>query len=306
MEEMRLTGEAFEKAILQRLSETAEEGEAVSIQTQNKNNGCKRKAIVIWSAESRISPVIYLESLYEKYLEGMSLDELAEGIWIFYRTEMDKGAIDVSDFLDWNKVKSRLFLRVVSTDMNRELLETTVHMEILDLSVVVYVKMDAPGGNGLASVTVSKEHLAFWGQDEEMVYAVARRNTVQEKITFECITSVISRLLSEKERDLFLRQEEMILDCPLYVLTNARCLLGAVYMVIPEIMDQIAAKIGEDIYILPSSIHESLVLAVSEAGDLSQLQQMVLGINEEKVLSEERLSHHVYLYSRKTGLEIAV
>ena len=305
MDEMRLTGEAFERAILQKLKETAKEGETVSIETKNKNNGCKKKAIIIQSAESRISPVIYLDAMYEKYREGMSLDELAEGIWIFYREEMNKEAIDVSDFLDWNKVKSRLFLMVVSTDMNRELLENAVHMEILDLSAVVYVRLESPTGD-FATITVQGEYLAFWEQDEETVYAVARRNTVQEKITFVSVLDEISSLLSGKERDFFFRQGRTVFDCPMYVLTNSTGMLGAVFMVLPEIIDQIAAEIGEDIYILPASINESIVLAASEAGNLSLLQQLVQDANEESLLMEQRLSDHVYRYSRKIGLEIAI
>lgn len=306
MDEMKLTGEAFERAILQRLSETATEGIFVSIEEMNKNNGCKKNGIVIKSAESRIAPVIYLDSMYEMYLDGESLEGIVEIIWRFYMEEIKKVTIDVADFLDWDKVKSRLFLMVVSTEMNRELLETAVHMEILDLSVVVYVKMDAPTGDGLASITVSKEYLALWRQNEETVYAVARRNTVQEEIVFEGITDVISGLLSERERNIFFRQERIAFDCPLYVLTNSKYMLGAIYMVFPEILDKIAAEKGGDIYILPSSVNESLVLVASETDDLSQLQKLVQGVNEERVPLEKRLSNHVYRYSRELGLEIAI
>ena len=220
MGETKLMGKAFGDEILHRLEETAEQGCSVSMAQVDKNNGQKREGIVICAEGSRISPVFYLDVMYEQYLQGMSLNELIEGIWQFYWEETREQKFDVNDFTDWSRVKSRLFLRVVSTDMNREALENIVHKEILDLSVVVYVRLDNPAGEGVASVLVRKEHLALWQQSEEDVYALALQNTRQEKISFVSITNVISGMLSEEERELLLDDKWMAMESPLFVLTN--------------------------------------------------------------------------------------
>ena len=305
MGETKLMGKAFGDEILRRLTETAEQGCSVSMEQVDKNNGQKREGIVIRAEESRISPVFYLEVMYEQYLQGMSLDELIEGIWQFYWDEASKQQFDVNDFTDWSRVKSRLFLRVVSTDMNREAMETTIHKEILDLSAVVYVRLDHPVGDGVASVMVRKEHLALWQQHEEDVYALALQNTRQENISFVSITNAISRMLSGEERELLFDDERMAMESPLFVLTNEAQLFGAVYMLLPEIMDRIADEKGDDLYILPSSIHEILVLAASKVHNLSCLRDLVQDVNEMQVPVEQRLSNHVYRYSKGTGLAIA-
>ena len=305
MGETKLVGKAFGDEILRRLTATAEQSCFVSLEQVDKNNGQKKEGIVIRAEGSRISPVFYLDVMYEQYLQGISLEELIEGIWKFYWEEARKKQFDVNDFMDWSRVKSRLFLRVVSTEMNREALETTIHKEILDLSAVVYARLDHPSGDGIASVSIRKEHLSLWQQCEEDVYAIALQNTRQENISFVSITNSISGMLSEGERELLLDDELMAMESPLFVLTNEAKLFGAVCMLLPEVMDQIVDEKGDDLYLLPSSIHEILILKTSELNDPPRLQHMVQDINEMQVPMEQRLSNHVYRYSKENGLAIA-
>ncbi len=305
MGETKLMGKAFEAEVLKRLLQTANCSNNVSIQTVDKNNDQKRRGIVIRSAGSKVSPVFYLDLMYEKYLDGMTLDQIVEAVWQFYSEDENVRKIDINDFLDWERVKSRLFLRVISTDMNRVSLETAIHKDILDLSAVVYVKMDLPSGDGAAYVIVRKEHIAIWQQREETVYETALQNTRQENISFVSITNAISSMLSENEREMLLGDSLLAVDSPLYVLTNEACHFGAVYMLLPEVMDQIADKKGDDLYVLPSSIHEILVLAVSEVPNLPGLREIVQDVNEMQVPPDSRLSNHVYRYSKENGLTIA-
>ena len=305
MEETLLVGDAFGEELLKRMRQTASEGDAVSIETVDKNNGLKRRGIVIRSADSKVSPVFYLDLLYEKHWDNMTLDEIVQAIWLYYAEDENIKKIEVHDFLDWERVKSRLYLRVISTDMNRETLDTAIHRDYLDLSVVVYVKMDHPSGDGVAYVIVRKEHLAIWEQDEEMVYEIALQNTRQENISFVSITNAISSMLSERDRGMLLCDDLLAFDCPLYVLTNEASHFGAVCMLLPEVMDHIVDEKKDDLYVLPSSIHEILVVAVSEVNNVSYLRDLVQDVNEKQVLMEHRLSNHVYRYSKEHGLEIA-
>lgn len=303
--ETKMERNAFDDEILQRLSETAEPDCSASIHQVDKNNGQKRAGIVIRAEGNRLSPVFYLDVMYDQYLRGVSLDELVKGVWQFWQEEAGNRQFDVDDFLDWTRVKSRLFLRVVSTDMNRETLETAVHKEILDLSVMVYARLDHPNDDGVASVVVRKDHLAVWNQQEEDVYALALQNTRQEDISFASITNVISELLSGEERELLLDDVLLSMESPLSVLTNKAMLFGAVCMVLPEVMEKIADEKEGDIYILPSSVHEILILKADGTDFLPQLQHMVQEINEMQVPVEQRLSNHVYRYSKEDGLSIA-
>ena len=87
MGETKLMGKAFEAELLKRLLQTANCSNNVSIQTVDKNNDQKRRGIVIRSAGSKVSPVFYLDLMYEKYLDGMTLDQIVEAIWKFYEED---------------------------------------------------------------------------------------------------------------------------------------------------------------------------------------------------------------------------
>ena len=152
MGETRFEEEVFAEQLLKRLKETANDGDMVRMEMVDKNNGQKRRGITIRPAGSRVSPVFYLDLMFESYMEGMELDEIVDSIWQYYTEDENIRKIDVKDFLDWKRVKRRLYLRVISTDMNRETLDTAIHRECLDLSAVVYVQMDHPAGDGVAYV----------------------------------------------------------------------------------------------------------------------------------------------------------
>jgi hypothetical protein len=93
---------------------------------------------------------------------------------------------------------------------------------------------------------------------------------------------------------------------PLYVVTNKERLYGAVAMLNQRIMKKAAEIINKDFMILPSSVHEILVLpATDEAEEINQLACMVNEVNTAEVRDDEILSSHVYRYNHKTG-EIAI
>ena len=83
------------------------------------------------------------------------------------------------------------------------------------------------------------------------------------------------------------------------VVSNERGLNGAASLFYPDQMDKVAEKIGGDYYILPSSIHEQLV--VPDDGNMSSvdLGNMVREVNATQVSPEERLSDEVYHYDSK-------
>ena len=88
----------------------------------------------------------------------------------------------------------------------------------------------------------------------------------------------------------------------MYVLSNKTGINGASIILDEEFMENVYKRIGKDFYILPSSIHE--VLAVADDGymDAKDMQMMVYEINRSQVSVEDRLSDHVYKYTKETGL----
>ena len=195
--------------------------------------------------------------------------------------------------------KKSLFVKLVNTERNESLVEQSISKEFLDLSAVVRVvlKMDK---EGMASMALSKGDAEILGMTEEEIYAAALANTL--------------RLFPPKLMNLG-RYVEMSIGVKLplgedevttYILTNQKEVDGAVYFMSLEVVGAIAEALEDDLYILPSSVNEVLLVRASELEDgVDELKEMVRDANETVVAEKDILSYNVYHYDKEHGITIA-
>lgn len=81
----------------------------------------------------------------------------------------------------------------------------------------------------------------------------------------------------------------------MYVLTNAEKMNGAAAILDSKTMEGISEKLGGDFVIIPSSIHEVIILPLNTA-DTDTLNGMVNDVNASEVAPLDVLSNHVYKY----------
>ena len=86
---------------------------------------------------------------------------------------------------------------------------------------------------------------------------------------------------------------------PFNILTNEIGYLGAAALFYPNQMEKIAASLGGNYFVLPSSIHEVLVLPDDGNLNYMELEQMVKEVNETTVDRKDQLSNNVYYYDSK-------
>ena len=196
--------------------------------------------------------------------------------------------------------KKSLFVKLVNTERNESLVEQSISKEFLDLSAVVRVilKMDK---EGMASMALSKGAAEILGMTEEEIYAAALANTL--------------RLFPPKLMNLG-RYVEMSIGGKLpfgedevttYILTNQKEVDGAIYFMSPEVVGAIAEALEDDLYILPCSVNEVLLVRASELEDgVDELKEMVRDVNETVVSEKDILSYSVYYYDKENGITIAV
>ena len=195
--------------------------------------------------------------------------------------------------------KKSLFVKLVNTERNETLVEQSISKEFLDLSAVVRVilKMDK---EGMASMALSKGDAEILGMTEEEIYAAALANTL--------------RLFPPKLMNLG-RYVEMSIGGKLpfgedevttYILTNQKEVDGAIYFMSPEVVGAIAEALEDDLYILPCSVNEVLLVRASELEDgVDELKEMVRDVNETVVSEKDILSYSVYYYDKENGITIA-
>ena len=195
--------------------------------------------------------------------------------------------------------KKSLFVKLVNTERNKSLVEQSISKEFLDLSAVVRVvlKMDK---EGMASMALSKGDAEILGMTEEEIYAAALANTLR---LFPPKLMNLGRYVEMSIGAKLLFVEDEVTT---YILTNQKEVDGAIYFMSPEVVGAIAEALEDDLYILPSSVNEVLLVRASELEDgVDELKEMVRDANETVVAEKDILSYNVYHYDKEHGITIA-
>lgn len=263
-----------------------------------KNNSVCRAGLTIQVQDSNIAPCIYLEDFYKDYLEGRKgMEEIADEIAQGCHRDSIMEKLELPAMGEYPSVKSLLHGRLVNTERNRETLEKVPHREFLDLSIVYCVEFLFPDSGGTGSVQVTDRLMELWGKTEPDLYGQAMENMMESDRA-----DLFSMADIFKDMQGCNPGADLGDAFPMYILTNQRRFHGAVQILNSKAMEQAAVVIGQDFFILPSSIHETILVPVGEM-DASprELAAMVHEVNETCVLEEEILSGHVYRYCTADG-----
>lgn len=281
----------FVQAVESKVKEAVKKNAVVSIHAAEKNNGVCRKGLMIAQKGINISPTIYLEEYYEQFGRGMSLENIVSEVLHLYEEVRFKKPWKNEKLQTYEDVEEKITYRLVNRRANRELLESVPYIPYLDLAIVFYVLLEATD-NGTVTMLVRREHMEQWKVSKEELYRKARENTPRLlPYEFQTMRAVLEDLTGGcpvEERDI------------LFVLTNRVRSFGAAVILYPGRLEQIGRLLEENFYVLPSSIHEVILLPESDAPDRDYLEDMVTEINATQVEAEEVLSDNVYYYDRES------
>lgn len=280
----------------------------IELHPVTKNNGIKLDGIIIRRKNECISPNIYLNSYFDEYKMGKPISRIMEEIAKQYFMVEKDHKIQVDNLLDYHAIKNRLILRLVNYDKNKELLERCPHKRYLDLAIT-YRYMAEKDERGIASSLISYEEFSNWGIDEEELYQVALFNTMREfPWHMESIATVILDCLKRTLPDDTHREieseiatlEENSGGVNMFVLSNDSELNGASCILYDSVIRNFARLQERNVIVLPSSIHEVILVPEEEDTDVEFLQDLVLEANQSAVGLIDLLSNHIYYYNRET------
>ena len=265
-----------------------------------KNNGCEMDGLVIMEKGKDIAPTIYLDSFYELYTNGENIKNIIRQIEVIYEQNKNNVTFDVNILKHFDTIKDKIVYKVVNYRSNEKLLEQVPHKRILDLAVVFYCLLDNEYGRS-ATALIYNNNLKNWNVTIDDVYKAALKNTP------DLLHSKISSMAALFEKcGVNVDGEEVDLKdyvpSDMYVLTNESKLNGAACILYENVLYDFAQKLGADLYILPSSVHEVILLPKLSMFEKDELVNMVKEVNTEGVAADEVLSDHVYEYNRTERL----
>lgn len=255
-----------------------------------KNNDIRLVGVIMMRESDRMSPTIYLEEPYRQYRAGTDMQGIVEGIVELYNEQMKDIDLDIDSFRDFQYVRDRIFYKLINYEKNTKLLEDVPYFRWCDLAVVFYYGVEE-NVLGRASILIHNNHLAMWEQTADTLYRTAQFNM---KKSMPELLIPMSELVEEMTGIKLERSD----DIKMYVLTNRVKLNGASAMLYSDKIRELADSLHSDLLILPSSVHEVLLLPDDSEEQYDFYRQMVEEVNTTQVEPEEILSFNLYRYNK--------
>ncbi len=293
----------FENRVMEALKEKLGCGYRVESGSPGECGRPTGRSILIGRQGVNASMIVRMDEYYTKDMHGTARKEgIAQAVSEILdvcRGRIPDCDIDVSKFADWDSIKTHIRARLVNTERNQGHLEKAPHRDFLDLSLEYYADMPGAYPGRQATIPIWDGHMLYWGVDEGTLYQTAMENMEDaDDMAFECMDELLTPCWDAEQE----AKKELLKGCPMYVLGNKSRINGAVQMCSKDVMGRVSGFFKQDFWILPSSIHEVILLPAGEYGeDAGELARIVKDVNDTQLAPEEILSYHVYRYSRLTG-----
>ena len=276
---------------------------AVNLTTQVKQNDVEKTGLSIRMPGETVSPIIYLEPYYKMYTDGKPIEEVFRSIAEIRITSIDERmqGLDPGLFMDYSYMKDKLQMRLFDTEKNEKKLDGLVHYSFGDLSAAYSVVL-GESRSGTMSMMVTPEIFRQWGISKLELHQDAMAADQRRVPILSDLYGMSESIFTGQKPVNYLAEPEQAaeLDMPMLVLTNGSGCYGASLIVNPDLQEKIAGILEDDFYVLPSSVHEVIILAAHGGHGMraADLNMMVRQINETEVSPEDRLSDKVQYYSR--------
>ena len=304
----RYTYQEFKHLLAEEVKKNFNNNTDIKVHTIIKNNSLELEGMIIVEEGRNVSPNFYLQFYYEDYLKGTDIGDIAKGMAEKYHkmqnNEFGSFSMDISNCID------KIVCRLVSYERNSRLLEEIPYIPFLDMAIIFYCLV-TENENGIGSVRISNSIMENWCMTVKTLYTVAIHNTERLFPKIFCpLKLMLESILNSEGKDV----PEVIggietsyyneAEAP-FILTNNKGINGSAAILYPECLKDIGKITETGMYIIPSSIHELLI--IPDDGQMSPdgLKEMVKEVNTSCVAPDEVLSDMVYYYSvEKNIIEI--
>lgn len=214
-------------------------------------------------------------------------------------------------------LKNTLRVAVINKERYKEKLEHIPHEEYMDLAIVPIVGA-RESAEAYRTTVLERSALGEFFEDvgedadsamkDVRVIVTALRNAMKKfppgivDMRTELL-EIINEVSASQEDDELLRDLHIEAeDAPeIYIASTKEKYMGAGVIAYPGFAEEAARKVGGSYYIIPSSVHE-LILVPGEREDwiVKGMKELVRSVNRELVQEQERLSDSIYFYDNRS------
>ena len=285
-----MTYSEFKEQLKNQVQEQFEKRTVILDEVVKRND--TKLACITFKEKDGVTPRIYLDGLYQSFLIGNNdeLDEIADMVTnLLKNNDMIKENILTSVPESWEEAESKIHLAFVKKEWNQKWLENLLYMEYLDFAVVFEVHTQF-GSEENAKIMITNDIIDKWNVSLDEVWEAAKKNLFQENFMIVSL---------EK----FLGMEVMGKLPVMFVMTSDDRLGGSAALYRKDLLKEFADEKETDLYIIPSSMDELLLVEKTEDVSVDELRAMVKIVNSDpqSIKPEECLSDEIYLYERESN-----
>lgn len=302
--------------VLQRDYFPKKEGWQIESQIITKNNNVKLAGITIQkNKEDKVAPTIYVDDYYKN---GYSQEAAAQSIYETYQLTKEERARfqkeDIKSVLSFQKVKDKICYKLINAQKNQELAAHAPHLIVTeDLMLSFYIQYGKD-----ATINIGNQFIDLWGLEKDkaaaQLYELAEANVQRlHPVSIQTMADIMKELMPADAYDEMGEIEEMLeVKTDMYVITNDAKTNGAAVLAygrgeaLQGSLEQISHDLGKPvngIYIIPSSIHEIIVIPETDNCDVNEMRAMVMDVNRSQVAENDVLSDNVFYYNQTEGLK---
>ena len=263
-----------------------------------KNNSVELTGIMAKKKGSNVFPTYYVDDFYDEYMKEEDLEMLALKLARHLESAAINETMCIDEFVDFETARNSIYLKLINADQNKNLLLDIPHVRFHNLAIVFIFMLGTDVEGAAGTILIRNEHMENWDKATEEIYTIAYENT-HEKFPakvygiFDIMENMSGKRLDsipDIERDAI----------PMKVVTNESKMYGASVMLYPDEMEEIGKQMGGSFYILPSSIHELILLP--DDGDINPAVylNMVTEVNATELNPQEVLADSIYYFNSDT------
>ena len=298
--------ENFKEQFVENLKESLYERGMEDVQMReahvDKLNG-GYDAVTITPGDSNIGVTLNIDNFYKAFENGADMSEVvSKATEVAINGMENTPQLDVASLTDYDQMKDKLVMEVVSAEANAEMLENVPHQNMEDMAVVYRFVINSDE-TGRASILATNDMINAMGVTPEQLHADALENAPQIRpAQITGMSEVIAEMMGRDQAEMMGIVPVDPKDEQMFVATVSDKVMGAGVLAYQDFMDQAADRLGVSFYILPSSRHEVLLVPDNGQMSLGDLESMVREVNATQVAPEDKLTDSVYHYDAEAKI----
>ena len=298
--------ETFERALICELQERLGEEYILEKHEKEEVNQEPGKRIIVHKKQEQVSMALHTKGLYEKFIGGdICMEEIVDDLLEVIQGDNNESGRNLAwEFrkliMNMKSVHSHIYPWLVNSQKNEKLLETVPYVKFTEDLAIIFVFRIMQREEDSATVRIDNEMQYILGMNTEALLRISRENLLKDKYSCVPIEEILDGIIRDQKEEMDVQMEDIPTVSNLYVFSNEIHQFAAVGIIHENLRKAIVETVHGDAYILPSSLHELLILPTSEGTSACTLRNLVHSVNQNILEQREYLSDNIYLLHSDT------